>query len=370
MPSPVPLSRVLPVDPSRFSPGCGSCSSPLVTQSTGSWLQVPVQRQPGPASRRPWSSVIYWKQLRSVVPVGSGGFGSVYRAEYLGRTVALKKVKKVTKNRLASWQSFWAELNAAHLRHPNIVRVIAATTCVPVAHGEESSLGAVLMDFVGERSLHHVVYGGWETLREARRLRFSAHMARGLAFLHAHRIVHLDLKPANVLVSAEDVCKLADFGSSLKLGGDEERTLGLGHVGGTYTHRAPELLRGLSVSPKADVYSLGITLWQLTTRDPPYSGDRQHVLYAVVAHELRPALDQHPDFRSERGVQWSRLLRRCWTGEARDRPGVTEVLEVVEQLMESVDEDGLEPGSGAPCGPLEHGPRPGSVSGASCGPQR
>ncbi|XP_070709197.1 proto-oncogene serine/threonine-protein kinase mos [Pempheris klunzingeri] len=338
MPSPIPVSRLLPRD-IYPSVDIGTCSSPLAKPPHGSTLQVPVQRPHGRVASRLWSSVIHWKELRSVEPVGSGGFGSVYRAEYLGETVALKRVKKCTKNKLASRQSFWAELNAAHLRHSNIVRVIAATTCVPADFGDESSIGTILMEFVGSRNLQHVIYGCTEPLGEDRWLRYATDMARGLRFLHSHRVVHLDIKPANVLVSAQDVCKIADFGCSVKLDrGCEGSAISphLSHVGGTYTHRAPELLKGEGLSPKADIFSFGITLWQLVTREQPYTGDRQHVLYAVVAHNLRPRVQEQPGFGSERGRRCGALLSRCWSAEGRCRPSADELLPHLELLRSQV----------------------------------
>nr|XP_020477547.1 proto-oncogene serine/threonine-protein kinase mos [Monopterus albus] len=334
MPSPIPATRLLP---SHVCPSLdiGTCSSPLTKHSHGSTLQVPVQRFHGRVASRLWSTVIQWKELRSVQPVGSGGFGSVYKAEYFGETVALKKVKKCAKNKLASRQSFWAELNAAHLRHRNIVRIIAATTCVPADFGDESSIGTILMEFVGSRSLQQIIYGGAELLAEDRWLRYATDIVHGLHFLHSNGVVHLDIKPANVLVSAEELCKIADFGCSLKLNqGCEVSALSphLSHVGGTYTHRAPELLKGEGVSPKVDIFSFGITFWQLITREQPYSGDRQHVLYAVVAHNLRPPVHGHPVFRSETGRQCRTLLGHCWSGEARSRPSAEELLPHLEQL--------------------------------------
>ncbi|XP_041817748.1 proto-oncogene serine/threonine-protein kinase mos [Chelmon rostratus] len=334
MPSPIPVTRLLPKDiyPSL---DIGTCSSPLTKHSSGYTLQVPVQRLHGKVSSRLWSSVIHWKELRSMQPVGSGGFGSVYKAEYLGDTVALKKVKKCTKNKLASRQSFWAELNAAHLRHRNIVRVIAATTCVPADFGDESSIGTILMEFVGSRNLQQIIYECVEPLGEDRWLRYSADIVHGLHFLHSHNVVHLDIKPANVLVSSEDVCKIADFGCSLTLERGREVSATspqLSHVGGTYTHRSPELLKGEGVSTKADIFSFGITFWQLVTREQPYTGDRQHVLYAVVAHHLRPCVQKHPLFRSKQGRLCRTLLNRCWSGEARCRPSAQELLPRLEQL--------------------------------------
>lgn len=342
MPSPVPVTRLLPrgIYPSA---DFGVCSSPLAARLSlhGSTLQVPAQSFHGKVSNRLWSSVIHWKELTCVQPVGSGGFGSVYRAEYLGETVALKKVKKCAKNKLASRHSFWAELNAAHLRHANVVRVIAATAHVPAELGEEGAAGAILMEYADGRNLRQVIYEGageeeeeLEPLAEGRWLGFARDVARGLQFLHAHGVVHLDVKPANVLVSAGDVCKIADFGCSVRLEGgcDEVSAVSplLSHVGGTYTHRAPELLKGQGVTPKADVYSFGITMWQMITREEPYAGDRQHVMYAVVAHDLRPCVRGHPAFDTEQGRHWRSLLSRCWSGDCRCRPTAQELLPQLE----------------------------------------
>lgn len=331
MPSPIPVTRLLP----RELYPCvelSTCSSPLAPQ--GSRLQVPQARLARRVCSRSWSSVIHWDQLRAVEPVGSGGFGSVYRAEYLGETVALKRVKKSSKNPLASRQSFWAELNPAHLRHPNIVRVLAATTCVPAHLEEEGSIGTVLMEFVGSRNLQQLIYESPEPLQAARSFRFSRDIVTGLSFLHAHGLVHLDIKPANVLLSPADVCKIADFGCSVKLDRAEESPVSphLSHVCGTYTHRAPELLRGQQVSPKADIFSFGVTLWQLLTREPPYTGDRQHVQYAVVAQHLRPSLRDHAVFRTDLGRSCAVLLGRCWSAEARCRPSAPDLLDLLDQV--------------------------------------
>lgn len=323
MPSPIPVSRLLPRD-LYPSVDTGACSSPLFKHS--STLHVPAPRTACPRS---WSSVILWPELRLVEPLGSGGFGSVFRAEYLGQSVALKRVNKSTKNRLASRHSFWAELNAAHLRHRNIVRVLAASTCVPAEPWHEGSLGSVLMELCVS-DLQQVIYGP-NPPEESRCLRYASDVTHGLRFLHAHGVLHLDIKPANLLLSRDDVVKIADFGCSLKLeaGSDVKRSPQLCHLGGTFTHRAPELLRGESASAKADVFSFGITLWQLLSREQPYAGDRQHVIYAVVAQELRPQLHGHAVFSGARGEMYTALLNRCWSARPELRPSSTELQDLL-----------------------------------------
>lgn len=323
MPSPIPVSRLLPRDLRDLYPcvDSGALSSPLFKH--GSTLHLPAPRA---CSRsKSWSSVIHWAELQLVGPLGSGGFGSVFRAEYQGQSVALKRVNRSTKNRLASRHSFWAELNAAHLRHPNLVRVLAASTCVPAEPWHQDSLGSVLMELCVS-DLQQIIYGP-EPPEEDLCLRYARDVTQGLRFVHTHGLVHLDIKPANLLLSRDSVVKIADFGCSVKL--EHTGSAPLTHLGGTFTHRAPELLRGQAATAKADVFSFAITLWQLLTREQPYSGDRQHVIYAVVAQELRPQLHGHAVFSGARGQLYSRLLRRCWSPRPQDRPSSEELLDLL-----------------------------------------
>lgn len=335
MPSPAPVTGLLPTDFYSSYLRFGACSSPLVKYTKHSTLKVPSLQFHGRVATRLWSSVIHWKELKAMLPIGSGGFGSVYKAVYFRETVAVKKVNKCAKNRLASRQSFWAELNAAHLRHKNIVSILAATTCVPEDLENEDSIGTIVMEYAGSRNLHYVIYGCTDTLEMDRWINYAVDIAHGLGFLHSNGIVHLDLKPANVLISNADVCKIVDFGCSVKLdyGCDPIKlTPNFSNVCGTYTHRAPELLKGEDISPKADIFSYGITLWQLITREQPYMGDRHHVLYAVVAYNLRPSVKDKPLFKTLQGDICRSLVCQCWSAEANLRPSAQEVLILLDKV--------------------------------------
>ncbi|XP_035268946.1 proto-oncogene serine/threonine-protein kinase mos [Anguilla anguilla] len=335
MPSPIPVTRLLPKE---FYPSLdfGVCSSPLAKYTNDSTLHVPSQYFHGRVARKIWSSVINWKELRSLQVIGSGGFGSVYKGLYFGETVAIKKVKKYSKNKLASRQSFWSELNAAHLQHKNIIRIIAATTCMPENSDNDDNIGTILMEYAGCLNLQYLIYGTTSTLGKDKCLKYSKDIVNGLFFLHSHVIVHLDLKPANILVTDGDTCKIADFGSSQKLEFDRDSSAiipRMSHVGGTYTHRAPELLKGEDVTLMADIYSFGITFWQLITGEQPYAGDRQPVLYAVVAYNLRPSVTSVFFLKTAWGQTCKSVLEKCWNGDPTQRPSSRDLIKEIEIMQ-------------------------------------
>ncbi|XP_053104019.1 proto-oncogene serine/threonine-protein kinase mos [Hemicordylus capensis] len=348
MPSPLPLSRLFHLE---FSPSVNErpCSSPLVLPVKGGKLleessSARAHRLP---PRLAWCS-IDWDQLHLLHPLGSGGFGSVYKATYRGATVAVKQVKKCSKNHLASRQSFWAELNVARLGHNNVVRVIAASTCAPAS---QDSLGTIIMEYVGNGTLHNVIYGtgsaitkkkdnefgcGHESLSIAQSLSYSCDVVAGLVFLHSQLIVHLDLKPANIFITKQNVCKIGDFGCSQKLEGDVSLGPQLCQQGGTYTHRAPELLKGERVTPKADIYSFAITLWQMVTKEEPYLGEHQYVLYSVVACNLRPSLNAAVFRGSVTGQRLETIIGSCWRAGAAERPSAEVLLHDIQSLSLTV----------------------------------
>ncbi|XP_037658510.1 proto-oncogene serine/threonine-protein kinase mos [Choloepus didactylus] len=331
MPSPLPLRSCLP---SELSPSVDSrpCSSPSERPGKGGRLLLggTPPRAPRLPRRLAWCS-IDWEQVCFLRRLGAGGFGSVYKATYHGVPVAVKQVNRCTKNRLASQRSFWAELNIARLRHDNIVRVVAASTRTPAG---SDSLGTIIMEFGGNTTLHQVIYGAprhpgdeeeprgraGEQLSLGRCLKYSLDVVNGLIFLHSQSIVHLDLKPANILISEQDVCKIGDFGCSEKLEGLLCLQTPRCPLGGTYTHRAPELLKGEAATPKADIYSFAITLWQMATKEVPYSGERQHVVYAVVAYNLRPSLSAAVFTDSVPGGRLENVIESCWAPSAVQRP--------------------------------------------------
>src|SRR4051812_4261281 len=206
-------------------------------------------------------------EFRVVRELGRGGMGVVYEAvqESLGRHVALKVVHHVHLD-ARRLQRFRREAQAvAQLHHTNIVPIFGV--------GEHEGLPYYAMQYIRGHGLD-VFLQGWRDDRSSRhddRARFVAGLgkqaAEALQYAHEQGILPRDIKPANLLVDEHGALWITDFGLA-KLVGHEDLTAS-GDVVGTLRYLAPEALRG-ETGPRSDVYSLGLTLYELLTLTPPF----------------------------------------------------------------------------------------------------
>ena len=209
--------------------------------------------------------------------LGSGGFAEVYEGVYQGKLVAVKRMKTSTKNPTATREAFRAEARTLNLNHPHVIRVLAAEPDMIVMEfiPEASTLQALIED--------HLPYR-WRTL--------ANQLVQAVSYLHANNLLHLDLKPANILINPQQQCKIIDFGCSQPRAQPSHSA-----CLGTIAYRAPELFQGELPTTKADIYSLAVTLWALKHQQIPYHGQQNDMLiYQVVAFNRRPSTD--PEFQT------------------------------------------------------------------------
>ena len=205
-------------------------------------------------------------EFRVLRELGRGGMGVVYEAvqESLWRHVAVKAIHhtQLDSKRL---QRFQREAQAvAQLHHTNIVPIFGV--------GEHDGVPYYAMQYIKGRGLDAVLESwrnGSPPAPERRRqaARFALQAAEALAYAHDQGVLHRDIKPANLLIDEHDAVWVTDFGLA-KLVGHEELTAS-GDVIGTLRYLAPESLRGISEA-RSDVYSLGLTLYEMITLNPPF----------------------------------------------------------------------------------------------------
>ena len=220
--------------------------------------------------------------FRLLERLGSGGMGVVYRAEQLslGREVALKLIRPEHLYFPGAKARFRREVEAvARLQHPGIVPVYTV--------GEESGIPFFAMELVDgctlAEALRRVEGRAPESLQGVDLAAGSAEswcdtclgvvlqIAEALHHAHERGILHRDVKPSNVLLSADGRARLLDFG--LTSVSDEQRLTRTGEAVGTVHYMPPEQLLGRAVDHRADVYSLGVTLYELLSLQAPYLGE-------------------------------------------------------------------------------------------------
>jgi len=259
--------------------------------------------------------------------LGRGAFGTVVLGKWNGAKVAVKVMEsEATARRKKSLES---EVLARLLGHENVVKVFAV-------YGVEQRHAIIIMEYVGSRNLHHLLVERREKhLSRDWLLEVATQVTRALVHCHQKKVLHLDVKPANVLVTSKGICKLGDFGCSVSMAKSGTPVGTKAFLVGTPGYQAPELLLGKSPATACDVYSLGILLWQLDSREVPYAGQHpQAVMWSVVAVGARPTIP--PPERAVIGLQgFSLLFKHCWAALPEHRPAVDLVLKWVEALKHS-----------------------------------
>lgn len=207
--------------------------------------------------------------------VGSGGFAWVYKGydPELDIPVAIKILKPQYAGEEAFETRFRTEAaTAAKLRHPNIIRILAV--------GREDSAVYFVMDFLPTGLDDRLRIMG--TLPETLLIRLGMDVSAALAFAHREGVIHRDIKTDNVLYDDHGNAIVADFGIARALSGYTEQT-GTNMVVGTPQYFSPEQARGQTLDGRADIYSLGVTLFKAATGVLPFQGEdwyeiaRQHI---------------------------------------------------------------------------------------------
>ncbi|HWQ03560.1 MAG TPA: protein kinase [Candidatus Nitrosotenuis sp.] len=228
--------------------------------------------------------------------LGEGGMGVVYRArdERLRRDVALKLLPPTPVRDPAARERLLQEARAAAaLNHPNICTIYDAA--------EQDGDVYVAMELVSGQPLNHPESRASLTSDVA--VRIGAQVADALDHAHAHGLVHRDLKPANIMLTREGRTKILDFGLARHVENElaeitrsEETAESQGIIAGTLPYMAPEILRGQPADARSDIWSLGVTLYELVAGQLPFAGASGFELTSSILRDApRPLPTSVPD---------------------------------------------------------------------------
>ncbi|KAJ4916086.1 Protein kinase superfamily protein [Raphanus sativus] len=265
---------------------------------------------------------ILWEEVTVAERIGLGSYGEVYRGDWHGTAVAVKKFidQDITGEALEEFRSEVRMMR--RLRHPNIVLFMGAVTRPPNL--------SIVTEFLPRGSLYRLLHRPNNQLDERKRLRMALDAARGMNYLHSCNpvIVHRDLKSPNLLVDKNWVVKVCDFGlSRMKL----STYLSSKSTAGTAEWMAPEVLRNEPADEKCDVYSYGVILWELFTLQQPWGKmNPMQVVGAVGFQHRRLEIPESVDPRI------ADIISKCWQTDPRLRPSFAEIMNSLKQLQKPI----------------------------------
>jgi len=269
------------------------------------------------------------QRFRLDAELGRGGMGVTYRAHdtLLDRDVAVKVVNDPNLGETARARILHEARAAARLNHPNIVTVYDAGEAFPATPDAavDQAVPFIVMELVEGGSLQDLKLAGDPRLDDLSEITHFAHqICAALAHAHGHGIVHRDLKPENVLLTPDGQAKLSDFGLARSVA---SRVTSEGTIVGTVFYLAPELALRQTFDGRADLYALGVMLYELTTGRLPFAADdpvaviSQHLHAPIVPPSVKnPAIPPRLD----------RLIQRLLSKDPEDRPSsASDVLQIL-----------------------------------------
>lgn len=264
--------------------------------------------------------------FRIVSVLGKGGMGIVYKAydTRLDRYVAIKLLSSTVIDKERFVERFKREAkNQAKLTHPNIVAVYGFI--------EYSNLLGIVMEYVEGESLEKVVdRQGRFNLQDV--IYILKHLLQGIGYAHQRGFVHRDIKPSNIILNKEGITKIMDFGISKSL--YDNNMTKTGSKIGTVYYMSPEQIRGHDVTNRSDIYSIGCTIYEMITGQPPFDFTSE---YEVMDGHLKKTIPKMSERVSGVPEKFEKIIAKALQKDSNARYAnceemYNEVLEVEKHL--------------------------------------
>ena len=244
------------------------------------------------------TGMIIGERYEIVGKIGTGGMADVYKGKdhKLNRYVAIKVLKPEFREDTKFIKKFQTEAqSAAGLTHPNIVNVFDV--------GNDEGVYYIVMELIEGITLKdYISKKGKLSIKEATSIAIQVSM--GLEAAHSHGIVHRDVKPQNIIISTDGKVKVTDFGIARAASSNTISS----NVMGSVHYSSPEQVRGGYSDEKSDIYSLGITLYEMVTGVVPFDGD---TTVAIAIKHLQEEMIPPSTYTPELPFSLERIIEKC-----------------------------------------------------------
>lgn len=308
-----------------------SSKDKIVTDEKKGTEAQPSMVQPPRAKFKslPGPKLIPMDDLKSQVKIGSGGYGDVYKATWFGEDVAVKKLHYIELSGDTE-DDFNREIKMMmEANYPQAVRFYGVS--------KDTAEYAIVMEFMTDGNLRKYMADKTNKFTWAERYQIAFDIASGLSQLHSGSIIHRDLKSLNVLLyrKGKDLrAKISDFGlATVKVSSSAASTKKRSDTVGTVRWRAPELFRrGTPHSASTDVYSLGMILWEIASRQLPYAdGDDDQAKDWIKEGENEKIPADCP-------AEFAAIILSCWEKDPKLRPTAAEIVAKLEPMLKKEKE--------------------------------
>ncbi len=254
--------------------------------------------------------------------IGTGGMARVYKAKdrYLQRIIAVKVLKDELREDDEFLKRFDTEAQAAaSLTHPNIVQIYDV--------GRDNNRYYIVMEYVDGITLkEYIRQKGFLEWREA--INITVQICSALSKAHSRNIIHRDIKPHNIIMTSEGVPKITDFGIA-RLASSETATMKIDTVGSVH-YSSPEQVRGRYTDAQSDIYSIGVTIFEMVTGQVPFDGETSVV---VAMKHLQDEPPVPSSLRSGIPRSLDRIILKAMAKKKQDRyRTVTDLINDLENI--------------------------------------
>ncbi|XP_031556218.1 mitogen-activated protein kinase kinase kinase 2-like isoform X2 [Actinia tenebrosa] len=312
---PIPASMRSDMSSQHSLASTSSSSSGMMADIEGGYRRPRRESEPGLHSSNIMPATQFPNNWRKGKLLGAGAFGQVYMCHDLdtGRELAVKQIEtgllnSSTKNEVRALEGEIGFMK--NFRHERIVQYYGMETTDLHIY--------IFMEYMPGSSVHeHIKQHG--ALNESLARRYTRQILEGVCYLHSNRIVHRDIKGANILRDLHGNVKLADFGASKRLQTIRSKT-GFRSVHGTPYWMAPEVINGEGYGRKADVWSIGCTVVEMLTTKPPWAEfEPMAALFKIATQNTEPDL---PPESSQDAVEF---VRNIFTKDSKSRPSADDL---------------------------------------------